>query len=124
MVVLHAVDYVKQNSASDAKTANRLISEYMKDAGGRSFEFRVIRDFALASKHCHLTSHHPGFESDRYMVATPSILGRMVLGRTFLGDSIGGVTIRIDDRENVNLTTALQGAISFLETEFPELTTP
>lgn len=123
MAVLHAVDYALQNSASDAKTANRQISQYMKDAADRSFSFRVIRDFALASKHCHLTSHHPGLQSDQLMVATPAIFGKMVLGRTFLGDTVGGVTVKVGAHQYANLTKSLKSAMSFLEGEFPALLT-
>lgn len=125
MTILHAVDYVLQNRGADAKGNDQEIRDFVKNAAAASFEFGVIRDFALAAKHCRLSSPgKKGFHSGQYMVATPAFYGRMAIGRSFFGDKVGGVTIQIADHRYVNLTKALQGAMKFLEQEFPDLRSP
>jgi hypothetical protein len=42
-------------------------------------------------------------------------------GQTFLGDTIGGITVEWDERGYVNLTNALKATLEYLESEFPEL---
>lgn len=122
MAVLHTVDYLIQNSEPDAKTANKQIKVFTDEAAQRSPAFRVVRDFALAAKHCRLTSHHPGYQSDQFMIAAPSFAGEFMAGLTFVGDITGGVTVQIGEHEYANLYETLHSVIAFLEAEFSELT--
>jgi hypothetical protein len=117
---LHVLDYIFQSREPDPKKADKLLGKFKKDIARKVFAFEVVEGFALASKHCTLSSK-PDFNSGRYMVAYPSFAGTMVAGQSFLGDTVGGITIRWTDHGHVNLTTALQATLAFYETEFPEL---
>lgn len=120
---LHVIDYVMQNCASDAKEGDKLVKAYTREAEKRCFSFEVVRGFALASKHCTLSSKR-GFHSGRYKIATPYFVrhGRVgAMSTMFLSDKVGGITVRWTDRGHVNLTKALKKTLEFFEAEFPEL---
>jgi hypothetical protein len=119
-VTLHVIDYVAQNKASDANVGDSEVRA-LKAKAKAHFAFEVVEGFALASKHCSL-SRRPGFDSGKHMVAYPSFAGVAVLGATFLGDIIGGITVHWTERGYVNLTVALKATLEYLESEFPELT--
>ncbi len=118
MAVLHTVDYVMQNREPDPEKANEAVILYTRSSD-REFAFEVVRDFALASKHCRLRDG--SLHSGRTMMAYPSFTGVMRAGQSFLGDKIGGLTIQWREREYVNLTTALERVLQILEADFPEL---
>src|SRR3954463_13936156 len=117
--VLHVVDYVMQNSASDPKTGNRSIDDYREDAR-QNFSFEVVEAFAVASKHCNLRSR-PGFDSGTHMVAQTSFIDEMV-GESFIGGTVGGITIDWSEGRWINLTLALQDTLKVMEGDFPEIT--
>jgi hypothetical protein len=119
-LVLHVIDYVMQNRAKEPKAGDGLVCDFTKQAAQDCFSFEVVRGFALASKHCNLSSR-PGFNSGEHMIATPAFAGVMGAGDTFVDDTVGGITVQWTDRGYVNLTTALQKTLEFYETEFPEL---
>lgn len=119
MAVLHVVDYVMHNRESDPKKADREVKQYSASAG-ETFAFRVLRDFALASKHCRL--HDNRLHSGEHMVAYPSFTGVMRAGQSFFGDTTGGITIQWDKHQHVNLTHVLLQVLNLFERDFPELT--
>jgi hypothetical protein len=122
MASLHVVDYVMQNREADIETANDMVSAYCRTAAERSFPFCVVRAFALASKHCRLSKESlKGFHSGNYMIAYPSFAGVARCGATFMGDTVGGVTIHWKGTQFVNLSNALKLTLEFYEKEFPEL---
>src|SRR5437879_3280719 len=114
MATLHTVDYVMQNRESDPEKANDAIARYIKGKG--DFAFQSVRDFALASKHCRLRDGR--LHSGRVMTAYPSFVGVMRAGQSFLGDTVGGLTIQWRDHEFVNLTTALGRVLQIFEADF------
>jgi hypothetical protein len=119
-VTLHVIDYVAQNKASNAREGQKE-AEALKAKARTQFCFKVVEGFALASKHCSLSSQ-PGFDSGKHMVAYPSFAGVAVAGATFLGDEIGGITVHWTELGYVNLTAALKATLEYLDSEFPELT--
>ena len=118
-VTLHMIDYVAQNRGSNPTDGDNQVRA-LKVKAKEKFDFQVVEGFALASKHCNLSSR-PGFDSGKHMVAYPSFAGVMRAGQTFLGDTIGGITVEWDERGYVNLTNALKATLEYLESEFPEL---
>jgi hypothetical protein len=122
MVTLHVVDYVMQHRASSPKEGDKWVHDFNADAATKPFAFQVVREFALASKHCQL-SKAPHRSADDHIVATPAFVAVMQLGRTFLGDTVGGVTIHWKDNQYVNLSQALTATLKFYEAEFPEILT-
>lgn len=48
------------------------------------------------------------------MITTPAIVGKMICGRTFLGDTVGGVAVRWQEREYVNVQKALTTVIKHI----------
>ena len=123
MATLHVVDYVMHNRDTNARTADRKVSAFCEDASGRNFPFCVIRGFALASKHCRLSQQSlEGFHSGGHMVAYPSFAGVMRCGASFMGDTVGGITVHWKAKQFVNLANALKETLQFYEVEFSELT--
>jgi hypothetical protein len=121
MAVLHVVDYVMQNREAEPKKAVRAMRQYIDTTSENNFSFLVVRDFALASKHCRLSDNR--LHSGKHITAYPSFTGVMRAGQSFLGDKIGGITIHWKEHEYVNLTIALQNVLKLFETDFHELTT-
>ena len=120
MIVLHVVDYVMHNREPDPIKADDAIRRYSEQATEDHFAFRAVREYSLASKHCRRRAN--GFHSGKYMQAYPCVAGIMRCGQSFLGDTIGGITIRLQEHQNVNLTTVLQKTLEIYEADFPELT--
>ena len=110
---LHVVDYVGQNRANNVKDGDKKVKALKKKAR-EQFAFEVVEGFALASKHCNLSSR-PGFNSGEHMVAYPSFAGVMRAGESFLGDTIGGITVRWTKNRYVNLTWALKEGSSLFQ---------
>jgi hypothetical protein len=121
MAILHVVDYVMQNRESDPIKADEAVSQYNKTTSEKHFAFLVVKDFALASKHCRLRDNR--LHSGKHIRAYPSFTGVMRAGQSFLNDKIGGITIHWKDQQWINLTSALQNVLQLFETDFPELTT-
>lgn len=48
--------------------------------------------------------------------------GTFQFGRSFMGDRVGGITVRWTEDGHINLTNALRALLPILEQEFPELT--
>jgi hypothetical protein len=119
MALLHVVDYVMQNRESDPKEADEAVRRYVERTSQNRFAFRVVKEFALASKHCRLRAD--GFHSGEYMRAYASFAGVMRCGQSFLGDAIGGITVRWREQQYVNLTTVLSKTLEIYESDFPEL---
>ena len=120
MVTLHIVDYVMQNRASSPKEGDEAVRDFNSRASEKPFAFQVVREFALASKHCQLLKP-PHRNSGDYKVSTPAFYGTAVFGRTFLNDAVGGVAVRWKKTQYVNLSTVLDATLKFYETEFPEI---
>ena len=55
------------------------------------------------------------------MIAYPSFAGIARAGATFIGDTVGGITVHWKAKQFVNLTNALKETLQFYEAEFPEL---
>jgi hypothetical protein len=121
MAVLHVVDYVMQNREPDPKKAEDAVHQYTYTTSENNFAFLVVKEFALASKHCRLRNNR--LHSGEHVTAYPSFTGVMRAGQLFLGDKIGGITIHWKDQQWVNLTNALQNVLELFEADFPELTT-
>lgn len=120
MVTLHVVDYVMQNKANTPKEGNTQIAAFKSEAREKSFALKVVEGFALASKHCNLTSRE-GFDSGSYHVAVQAFWGKIRFGHSYWNGKVGGITIKWSEHGRVNLTKALKSALLFLEDSFPEL---
>ena len=118
-VTLHVVDYVGQNRANNVKDGDKTVKA-LKNKARQQFAFEVVEGFALASKHCNLSSR-PGFDSGEHMVAYHSFAGVMRAGESYLGDTIGGITVRWTKIGYANLTWALKETSKYFESEYPEL---
>ncbi len=118
-VTLHLLDYIGQNGAENAKQGDKKVNG-LKKAAQDQFAFKVVEGFALASKHCNVASL-PGFDSGQHMVAYPAVCGVARCGGSFLGDTVGGVTVRGGTDRHVNLMGALTETQRYFESEFPEL---
>ena len=120
---LHVVDYVMQIAEKNSTAADHKVSQFCDAAAGRNFSFCVVRGFALASKHCRLSKQSlEGFHSGEHMIAYPSFAGIMRCGASFIGGTVGGITIHWKAQQFVNFTNALKEVLQFFEAEFPELT--
>jgi hypothetical protein len=121
IAVLHVVDYVMHNrEPDDPKKAYQEVSQYVETSAKKNFAFRVVRGFALASKHCH--RYGGDFHSGMHMRAYPAFSGVMRAGQSFFGDTTGGITIQWKEHEWVNLSDALQKVLQIFEADFAELT--
>ncbi|MCG6206441.1 hypothetical protein LPW26_17470 [Rhodopseudomonas sp. HC1] len=124
MSLLHVIDHIIQNEfpADKGKEAEGQIKRYVEDLAAHFVPFAVVRAFALASKHAVLRrKFQPGFTVLRATNRSPCFVGRAVVGRTFLGDTVGGITVQWTDHGYVNLTNALKATMKRLESDFPQL---
>jgi hypothetical protein len=55
------------------------------------------------------------------MTTYRSIAGEAMPGRTFLGDTTGGLTVQLSEHGFINLTVALMQTLKFYEAEFPDI---
>lgn len=123
MAVLHVVDFVMQNREATSQAGNDAIDAFKKRLAGTHIGFDTVNRFALASKHGAL-KRDPGFDTDKHMVAYPAFAGVMRAGQSFLGDTVGGITVNIGDGAHVNLLKALEATMALYRAEFPEAFPP
>jgi hypothetical protein len=69
-VTLHMIDYVAQNRGSNPTDGDNQVRA-LKVKAKEKFDFQVVEGFALASKHCNLSSR-PGFDHE----SRPNFFGR------------------------------------------------
>lgn len=131
MATLHVVDHVVQNrmavtTPAEARAADEQVMQLTSELTERHFPFEVVRAYGTASKHGQIglqRRFQPGFDSGRGYHAPPSFAGVMVAGVSFLGDTVGGITLRWTEHGHVNLTNTLRALLPILEQEFPEIVT-
>lgn len=112
MVISHSADYIAHGLIEDEKKADDKAKRLRKQFVNDSFAFKVVDAFAKASKHCRATG---SIHSDSTMVTTPAYTGKAVPGRTFFGDTVGGVAVKWQENGYVNLTKAINQALKYLE---------
>jgi hypothetical protein len=117
MVTLHTVEYVMQNRAGDPGLGDDLVKEFSKKNADH-FHFSVVRGFALASKHCRLTSLS-GFHSGEHRSVAAGRVGEMEAGVTPLNEP-GGIQVLWNEK-GVYLSVALDGTLALFESTFPEI---
>ena len=133
MALLHTVDHVYHNRIADPKKAEKAVTVFNDRqseigaegvTGTGTLGYAAVHAFANASKHARLTRAKlkPGFGSKDFEVVAPAFADEMVVGESFIGDEIGGVTILWDQHQAVNLREAVEHTMRVLEVEFHELT--
>jgi hypothetical protein len=129
MATLHVVDHVVQNrmtvtTKKEAEAADAEVMRITNDLADRHLPFAVVRAYGTASKHGRIglqRKFQPGFDTGRATNRPRSFLSVSQFGRGFMGDKVGGITVRWSEHGHVNLTKALQALLPILEQEFPEI---
>lgn len=119
MAVLHVVDFVMQNCEATPEAGDKAVAAFKKRIEGTHPGFDTVNKFALASKHGALR-RDPGFDTDRHRITSPAFFGRFQFGRSFLGDTTGGLVVTLGEGRNVNLLRALDATMDLYRAEFPE----
>ncbi len=105
------------------KRALKEAVEAYRDATDNTAGFTMLRKVAFAAKHGRVDSAD-GYILDKIWYAPPAVLGRMVLGRSFLGDTTGGVVAAVHAdpaSPMVKVHKALETAMARYLADFPEL---
>ena len=101
IATVHIIDYIEQNKTVDPKKGECETKNTMKLHCEASADFKLIRDFGFAAKHCRLTK-------------TKTHSGMYV--------EMGG-GIRVGD-QGIDLLAALNATLAFLEGLYPQLRRP
>jgi hypothetical protein len=113
VAVDHSVDYLAfpaDRAKWDGDEHRRRRGDLRKQFCKENEHFRLASDVANAFKH--VKTKKSGLEASQIYERPPAVVGRMVLGRSMLGDATGAVVVDGND-----LFEAVAGALSFLDSK-------
>lgn len=123
ILVHHFPEHIFAGRHAEMKLAAAELKAYRARYSDSAW-FAVLDQVANAAKHGRRRSD---YDLSKLWTATPSIAGRMMVGRTFIGDSEGGVVAALSNSEPAayyKLHKVIAGVLKHYEEDFEELGHP